>query len=133
MIKARLVFSLDTPLHCGGGDDQFLDQTVCRDSFGLYTIPASSIAGALRAYAKKLDASENYSVVNKLFGSTKECNSSLLWVSDAKLLDFDGQFAANKFIQGKADDCKIAIMQGPFIRDHVCIDDNSATAKEGGK
>ncbi|MDD6068919.1 MAG: RAMP superfamily CRISPR-associated protein [Succinivibrio sp.] len=138
MIKARLVFTLDTPLHCGGGDDQFLDQPVSRDSFGLYTIPASSIAGALRAYAKRLDSSENCSVVNKLFGGasatqSKECNSSLLWVSDAKLLDFDGEFAANKFIQGKADNCMIAKMQGPFIRDHVCIDDNSATAKEGGK
>ncbi len=135
MIKTRLIFTLETPLHCGGGDDQFLDQPVTRDSFGLYSIPASSITGALRAYAKKLDASENCSAVDKLFGSANKDGSdaSLLWVSDAKLLDFDGQFAASKFIQGRSSDCKIATNQGPFIRDHVCIDEQSATAKEGGK
>ena len=48
MISARINFTLLTPLHVGAGSTQFLDDVVQRDSFGLYMISATSIAGALR-------------------------------------------------------------------------------------
>lgn len=135
MIIARLIFTLETPLHCGGGHDQFLDQPVIRDSAGFYMIPGTSVSGALRAEALKLDESEGKKHTDMLFGT---CNAedglsgaSLMWFSDAHLLDFDGECALSKFVSGKQVD--IADYQGPYIRDHVRIDDKTQTASKSGK
>lgn len=133
MIIARLVFTLETPLHCGGGKDQFLDLPVLRDSAGFYLIPGSSIAGIIRSEALKFDASENNEVSEILFGSNREDNqnASLFWCSDAHLLDFDGQCALSKYIKGRK--VEIAEYKGPYIRDHVKIDEKTLTACPGGK
>lgn len=131
---ARLIFTLETPLHCGGGHDQFLDQPVTRDSAGFYMIPGTSISGALRAEALKLDESEGKKHTDMLFGTSRKdgfSGASLLWCSDAHLLDFDGECALSKFINGKHVD--IADFQGPYIRDHVRIDDLTLTASKSGK
>ena len=133
MIIARLIFTLETPLHCGGGKDQFLDLPVIRDSAGFYLIPGSSIAGIMRSEALKLDDSDDKETTEMLFGSGRVDNqcSSLFWCSDAHLLDFDGQCALTKYINGN----KVAIAEykGPYIRDHVKIDEKTLTACQGGK
>lgn len=52
MYIARFILQTKTPLHCGGGSDPSLDQPVNRDSYGLWRIQGSSVAGILRSYVR---------------------------------------------------------------------------------
>lgn len=132
MIITRFILETLTPLHCGGGDDPVFDQIVTRDAFGFWRIPGSSIAGILRNYLKK-SAPE---LENVLFGyastssreSNKDNKASIVWCMDAYQLDFDMKLAYCKQLNGE----KVSAL-GPFVRDHVNIDLNTSTAKEGGK
>lgn len=134
MISARINFTLLTPLHVGAGSTQFLDDVVQRDSFGLYMISATSIAGALRDFSKDLDLTENKQVIDALFGFAKgdKGTPSILFISDAKLLDYDGSFASDCYLTGKKPTSSIADGLGPYIRDHVRID-KEGVAQQGGK
>lgn len=48
----------------------------------------------------------------------KDNSASLIWCSDAFVLDYDGKRACDKAVKGKSTE----IPTGPFIRDHVKID-----------
>lgn len=127
MLIARFIFELTTPLHCGGGDDPFLDQPVSRDPFGYYHIPATSLAGVLRSTVAHTD------VAPMLFGTCNGDHSkaSLVWCSDALLLDYDGKPCCNKAISGL--EIKLDTDKRFFIRDHVKLNLEYGIADEGGK
>ena len=116
-----------TPLHCGGGPDDELDQPVARDAFGLWRIPGSSLAGALRSLADRRDEK----LARRLFGHQEKESSraSLVWCEDGLLLDYDGQPALAKKLAGAAPRISCA----PFVRDHVRIGLESGAAAEAGK
>lgn len=128
MLITRFIFETQTALHCGGSDDPIQDQPVVRDAFGNYFIQATSIAGILRAYL-----AENYGecTAKKFFGDQNKDsnNASLIWCSDAILLDYDEKPASWKILQGE----DVKINQGPFVRDHVKLDLDSGCAEKGGK
>ncbi len=127
MLIARFVFELTTPLHCGGGEDPFLDQPVSRDPFGYYHIPATSLAGVLRAMVAHTDAA------SMLFGSCNgsQSKASLVWCSDALLLDYDGIPCSAKAVSGA--EVKLDTDRRFFVRDHVKLNLEYAIADEGGK
>ncbi len=134
----RAIIELRTPLHCGGGEDNGFDQPVLRDAFGCYRIPGSTVAGVLLSYAKKLFP-DNPTLISRAFGGggtkgkegyqDQPGKSSAIWCYDAPLLDFDHIPAAHKCACG--DTPRIGL--GPYIRDHVRIDDASGAAEQGGK
>ena len=112
-----------SPLHCGGGDESWLqDQPVVRDAFGYWFIPGTSIAGAMRELAEQLDDV----TAKSLFGGER---ASLFWASDARLLDYDGRPVLDRLLAGE----EAELPQGPFIRDHVRLESESETTEEGGK
>lgn len=127
MLLFRMILECVTPLHCGGGQDLLQDQPVTRDAFGLWRIPGSSLAGALRSLASGL----NDRLVGRMFGDirNKAPVPSLIWCEDGILLDFDGTPAADKKLAGKPVDIPL----GPFVRDHVCLDMEKDSAVDGGK
>lgn len=126
----RMLFECLTPLHCGGGEEDLLqDQPVNRDAFGFWRIPGSSLAGALRSLSERLDPA----MTRQLFGQTENAghtpSPSLVWCEDALLIDFDGRPALSSALEGK----EIQLPSGPFIRDHVRLDLDKDSAVEGGK
>lgn len=136
MYIARFILQTKTPLHCGGGSDPSLDQPVNRDSYGLWRIQGSSVAGILRSYVRDAEPKQE----DILFGhhnaskttssnSTVDQSASLVWCSDALLLDFDENYAFKKIASGN----DIGFSVGPFVRDHVNIDLEKGTATDGGK
>ena len=131
MYIARFILQTKTPLHCGGGSDPSLDQPVNRDSYGLWRIQGSSVAGILRSYIKDAEPELEdilFGLQNRNFSSLDQ-SASLVWCSDASLLDFDDDFAFKKIASGK----DIGFGVGPFVRDHVNIDLEKGTAIDGGK
>lgn len=131
MYIARFILQTKTPLHCGGGSDPSLDQPVNRDSYGLWRIQGSSVAGILRSYIKDAEPELEdilFGHQNRNFSSLDQ-SASLVWCSDASLLDFDDDFAFKKIASGK----DIGFGVGPFVRDHVNIDLEKGTAIDGGK
>ncbi len=129
MLVFRTIVECETPLHCGCGKDDFLqDQPVARDAFGNWYIPGSSIAGCLRTWAECGDNG----VAAKLFGSlenSKGRQASLFWSRDGLLLDFDGETALAKSMRNEPP----AIAQGPYVRDHVRLGLDSGVAEETAK
>lgn len=123
----RLVLECETPLHCGGGNDEVLDQPVIRDAFGLWRIPGSTIAGSLRALGNEIDEKLTCEVFGEQTGD--ESRASLMWCEDGLLVDFDGQPAIAKILQGHEPEIKCET----FVRDHVCLDLETGTGIEGGK
>lgn len=123
----RMIIECSTPLHCGGGAEDILqDQPVTRDAFGLWRIPGSSLAGVLRGLCDSVEPA----MTGKMFGeSGGEPRPSLVWCADGILLDFDGLSAPDKMIAGQ----QVEIPQGPFVRDHVRLDCDRGCAVEGGK
>lgn len=123
----RLVIECVTPLHCGGGVDDFMDQPVSRDAFGYWRIPGTSLAGSLRALGEKIDPA----MTDKMFGEQEgsDSHASLVWCEDGLLLDYDGKPVLERMLAGEQPE----ITQGPFIRDHVRIDMNTGACEEGGK
>lgn len=131
MYIARFILQTKTPLHCGGDSDPSLDQPVNRDSYGLWRIQGSSVAGILRSYIKDAEPELEdilFGHQNRNFSSLDQ-SASLVWCSDASLLDFDDDFAFKKIASGK----DIGFGVGPFVRDHVNIDLEKGTATDGGK
>lgn len=128
MLVARMILELQGPLHCGGGEDSLQDQPVCRDAFGYWQVPGSSVAGLLRDLVAKKHGPE---MEKRLFGfhQGNDGTASLVWCSDAELLDYDGQTVSGKILAGK----KVEIPRGPFIRDHVRLDFARGSAAESGK
>ncbi len=119
----RMTMECLSPLHCGGGEEDWLqDRPVVRDAFGCWTIPGTSIAGALRDMAQRLDSS----VAERLFGGER---ASLLWVSDARLLDYDGRPVQDRLLDGE----EATLPQGPFLRDRVRLSSEGETAEDSGK
>lgn len=119
----RMTLECLSPLHCGSGEESWLqDQPVVRDAFGCWTIPGTSIAGALRSLAERLDAP----VADSLFGGER---ASLFWSSEGRLLDYDGRPALDRLLAGE----ETEIPQGPFFRDHVRLDGESEIAFFSGK
>ncbi len=125
---ARYIMELTSPLHCGdGAGDGLLDAPVTRDAFGLWRVPGSSIAGILRAQTVQ---SFNKNMANTLFGSTQDDGKgSLVWCSDAVLVDFDDIPAWEKIVRGQ----EPIINAHSFVRDHVRIDIERGAAENGGK
>lgn len=123
----KVVVECETPLHCGGGADDVLDQPVARDAFGFWRIPGSSLAGALRSLAERRDEK----LARRLFGHQEKESScaSLVWCEDGLLLDFDGQPALAKRLAGVSPRIRCA----PFVRDHVNIGLQTGAASEAGK
>jgi len=124
----RMMMECLTPLHCGSGqEDKLQDQPVARDAYDLWRIPGSSIAGVLRHLADRIDEG----MARELFGEQKgtESRASLIWCPDALLVDFDGRTALMKVLEGK----DVSMRLGPYVRDHVNIDLQTGTAKDGGK
>ncbi|WP_297263025.1 RAMP superfamily CRISPR-associated protein [uncultured Desulfovibrio sp.] len=129
MYVARFILELQTPLHCGGGEDVTQDQPVSRDAFGFWRIPGSSVAGILRGWMR--DQTDIRGVESRLFGKQEgvNCLASLIWCEDARLLDFDEVPVVEKVMGGQ----EVAIPQGPYIRDHVRLGLGTEVAEEGGK
>ncbi len=128
-IISRIRMQLETPLHCGGGEEGiFTDLPVVRDAFGWYMIPGTTVAGILRHF---LGASGNFRAVESLFGwqSGDDGRGSLVSVSDACLIDFSGRVAREVELIG---DPPLFPSVGQ-VRDHVCIDPVTGTAKSTGK
>ena len=128
MYVARFILELQTPLHCGGGEDVTQDQPVSRDAFGFWRIPGSSVAGILRGWMR--DQTDIRGVESRLFGKQEgvNCLASLIWCEDARLLDFDEVPVVEKVMGGQ----EVAIPQGPYIRDHVRLGLGTEVAEEGG-
>lgn len=125
----RSIIELKTPLHCGGGEaDGLLDAPICRDAFGLWYIPGSSIAGILRATVRQ---SFGRNAEKSLFGITDDEKgiASRVWCSDAVLIDFEGGFAWQAHVENR----EKKILSPSFVRDHVRIDVTTGTAENGGK
>lgn len=119
-----------TPLHCGGGpEDPLQDQPVSRDAFGLWRVPGSSLAGILRALSERLDPAMTPLMFGETHNRDKAPRPSLIWCEDVVLLDFDGQVALAKKLAGQ----EISVPLGPFVRDHVRLDLERDTAIAGGK
>ena len=126
MLITRFIVETRTPLHCGASDESLtLDQPVSRDPFGYWNMQGSSIAGLLRAGLNSVDSE----AADTLFGSMKDNSASLIWCSDAFVLDYDGKRACDKAVKGKSTE----IPTGPFIRDHVKIDLKRGAAEHTGK
>ncbi|MBD5641709.1 MAG: hypothetical protein HDQ91_04760 [Desulfovibrio sp.] len=124
----RMLIECLTPLHCGGGEeDPLQDQPVSRDAFGLWRIPGSSLAGALRSLSERIDSA----LTATMFGEREAGGQrpSLIWCEDALLLDWDGETALAKKLAGRP----VAIPLGPFVRDHVALDLQTGSAVRGGK
>lgn len=131
MYIARFILQTKTPLHCGGGSDPSLDQPVNRDSYGLWRIQGSSVAGILRSYVRDTEPELEdilFGHQNRNFSSFDQ-SASLVWCSDASLLGFDEDFAFRKVASGQ----ELGFGVGPFVRDHVNIDLEKGTATDGGK
>lgn len=119
----RMTLECLSPLHCGGGEESWLqDQPVVRDAFGYWIIPGTSVAGALRELAEQLDGA----AADSLFGGKK---ASMFWASDARLLDYDGRPVLDKLLAGE----KVELPQGPFLRDHVRLNSENETAEDRAK
>ena len=126
MLITRFIVETRTPLHCGASDESLtLDQPVSRDPFGFWNMQGSSVAGLLRAGLNSVDSE----AADTLFGSMKDNSASLIWCSDAFVLDYDGKRACDKAVKGKSTE----IPTGPFIRDHVKIDLKRGAAEHTGK
>lgn len=125
---ARCILELKTPLHCGGKDDSLMDAPVIRDAYGLWRIPGSSVAGVLRSWLRKACGE---TAASSLFGCEQDNSgkASLVWCSDAILLDYDNQPAWHKYLEGTPP----SITAPVFLRDHVRIDDDSGAASNTGK
>jgi CRISPR-associated protein Cmr4 len=80
-----LGIKLITPLHIGSGEMSFeVDRPIIRDALGIPYIPASSLKGALRRYAKAIFNNNND--VKVLFGSEtndENKNPSMIDILDA--------------------------------------------------
>ncbi|MDO5537923.1 MAG: RAMP superfamily CRISPR-associated protein [Desulfovibrionaceae bacterium] len=133
IIIARFTFELTAPMHCGGGEKDFqeerglLDAPVLRDALGFWCLPGSSVAGVLRARTRQAYGPE---AEKRLFGCAEgDGTASLVWCSDAVLLDWDGKKAAAKCLQGGS----ASIGSPSFVRDHVRISDETGAAERGGK
>lgn len=124
MLLSRMIIEMKTPLHCGGGQERYLDQPVVRDAFGNFYIPGSSIAGILRNVAEQY----NPVLAEKTFGSLNVDTASFIECLDAYALDFDGHTCISKAIRGEDS----LLPSGPYLRDHVKIT-NEGVAKNGGK
>lgn len=132
MLVLQMILECATPLHCGSGEvDPILDQPIARDAWGIWRIPGSSLAGALRALCASLDKKLNKNLAPQLFGEqiANESSASLVWCPDALLLDYDHQPAAFKKQGGE----EVQIPLEPFIRDHVKLDLERDSAADGGK
>lgn len=130
MYIARIIFTCLTPLHCGGGNDFFLDQPVSRDGYGIWRIAGASIAGVLRSAAADICGSDNIQDMKKLFGTTEDAGgASKFWCSDAELIDFDGEVCSKKTIAGIQQEINCDF----YVRDHVRIDHKTGTAARAGK
>lgn len=125
MFIARCLAELETPLHCGGGNERYLDQAVVRDCFDHYYIPGTSLAGSLRAEAEGLDSD----LAEKLFGSLQSSASALLHCEDGLLLDFDQTPCLFKALDGE----EVELPRSFYVRDHVRIDKDKGVAVDGGK
>lgn len=126
----RLVIECRTPLHCGGPNtDPVLDQPVARDAFGYWRIPATSLAGALRALATSLNPQMADRLFGKIGASHDETIPSKIWCEDGRLLDFDGQTCVSRKLAGK----KPGIEPLSVVRDHVKLDLDTGTGVDGGK
>jgi CRISPR/Cas system CSM-associated protein Csm3 (group 7 of RAMP superfamily) len=128
-IISRILIELETPLHCGGGEDGvFTDMPVVRDAFGWYMIPGTTIAGILRHYLCLTGADQ---VVAALFGwqAGDDGRGSHLSVSDACVVDFYGKVAREVEIDGGTPNFPSPAQ----VRDHVCIDPIIGTAVATGK
>lgn len=127
---ARCILELKTPLHCGGGkDDGIMDAPVARDAYGLWRIPGSSVAGILRSHLRETC---DKNAEKALFGYAHQDdrgNASLVWCTDAVLLDCDNQPAWHKYLEGAAP----TITAPVFLRDHVRIDEATGAASNTGK
>lgn len=126
----RMIIQCETPLHCGGGMDDVLDQPVSRDAFGFWRIPGSSLAGSLRALA----AAQNEKLARDLFGyqSGENSHASLVWCEDGRLLDYDNKVALYKCLEKGREAVKIKCDR-PWVRDHVRLSLDHGTAKDGAK
>ena len=130
----RCLIELETPLHCGGGENNGFDQPVIRDGYGLYRIPGSSIAGILRASA--VQAGTPAALVDRAFGFIEhgkaegKASGSCIWCQDALLLDLDNTLAVAKAMKG---DQVSPVFSGIYIRDHVRLDLEKGAAIQGGK
>lgn len=123
----RSILEMKTPLHCGEKSFDLSDAPVTLDSFGLWRIPGTSVAGVLRAWTKKhLPEYED-----PLFGTRdkRPVQSSAVWCSDALLLDYDHVPAWRKIYEGKKPDITIRSCS----RDHVCLDLDTGSSVAGGK
>lgn len=123
----RLVIECVSPLHCGGGANDVLDQPVSRDAFGYWRIPGSSLAGALRSLGEKLDPR----LCSRMFGEQDGSDSlaSLVWCEDGLLLDYNGKTVLEQLLAGREPE----IRPGLFLRDHVRIDLETGASEQGGK
>lgn len=128
----RMIIECMTPLHCGAGAGDLLDETVSRDAFGCWRIPGASLAGSLRALALEMDASQDKTILKELFGCQKEEESqaSLVWCEDGRLLDFDDRLAMRKHLAGE--EVKIDCSE-TWARDHVRLSLDYGTAENGAK
>lgn len=124
MLLSRMIIEMKTPLHCGGGQERYLDQPVVRDAFGNFYIPGSSIAGILRNVAEQF----NPDFAEKAFGSLNVETASFIECLDAHSLDFDGQTCLSKALRGE----ESSLPSGPYLRDHVKIT-KEGVAQNGGK
>jgi len=120
----RMTLELVSPLQIGSGAiDPLLDAPVVRDAFGDYRIPGSSLAGAVRAFARN-------SALDTLFGEGGQTSdASALEFSDGFLVDWDGDTLLSKRLRGQSP----AMPRVLEVQDRVRIDHTSGTAAIGGK
>lgn len=127
MIIARFVVETATPMHCGGGQDPTQDQPVTRDAFGFWRVPGSSVAGTLRTLVEDRLGAD---AADRLFGTGNgSTTASLVWCTDAELLDYDGGRCADKVLSGE----RVQLPTRALVRDHVRLDLDTGTGVEGGK
>lgn len=135
MLICRMIVETVSPLHIGGGEkDYILDDPVDRDIFGFWRIPGTSLAGLLRSECLKYF---DLITTESLFGSSNGKDSSLVWCSDANLLDYDYESnlltAYQKQNLGSEQARQIKIQMGPYIRDHVRISLTTGVAEDAAK
>ncbi|MBQ7617818.1 MAG: hypothetical protein IJS50_02990, partial [Desulfovibrio sp.] len=125
---ARCILEMKNPMHCGRGSDGSNTSPVTTDAYGFWRIPGSSVAGVLRNHVRINRGEE---LACELFGREERGpnQSSLVWVSDAVLLDYDGAPLWKKVVAGQ--EPLLQIMT--FFRDRVSLDFVTGTVEKGKK
>jgi hypothetical protein len=130
---ARFVLEAQAPLMIAGGeDDPLYDNALARDANGLPMLPATGIAGMLRAGLPEEDANAWFGYQDRNIGqrSTVTVTDGLFHWSDDQPRD-GLLLGADRNAMLSDDLCKAVLPAAPVLRDHVRLNPRGVVDGEG--